>query len=194
MNNYTEIDVYEKCPVLENEKFLLRLVEKEDASELLSVYSDEKAVPFFNSDNCNGDDFHYTTIERMETQIGFWLMEYGNRGYVRWTVIDKDIQCAVGTIECFRRDSDEDYFDNCGLLRLDLRSDYEYREHILGILSLIVNPAFDLFNCRMIATKVIPAAAERKAAVEQIGFVASEERLVGFHDKKTYGDYYVLKK
>lgn len=45
-----------------------------------------------------------------------------------------------------------------------------------------------------IATKVVPAAAERKAAVEQMGFVASEKKLIGFHDKKTYGDYYVLKK
>ena len=36
--------VYETCPVLENEKFILRLIQKEDAGELLKVYSDEKAV------------------------------------------------------------------------------------------------------------------------------------------------------
>lgn len=193
MNNFVKMNVYEKCPIFENEKYLLRLVEKKDAFELLSVYSDEKAVPLFNSDNCNGDNFHYTTIERMETQIGFWLLEYGNGVYVRWTIIDKNVRNAVGTIECFRRDSEEDYYDHCGLLRLDLRSDYERKEEILEILSLIVQPAFELFDCRMIATKVVPAATERKLAVEQMGFAASDEKLVGFHDKKVYGDYYVLK-
>lgn len=186
------MNVFEKCPVFENEKYLLRLVVKEDAPELLSVYSDEKAVPLFNSDNCNGDDFHYTTMERMERQIGFWLLEYGNQGYVRWTIIDKSIHSAIGTIECFRRDSDEDYFDHCGLLRLDLRSDYEHKEQILEILNLIVQPAFELFDCKMIATKVVPAAVERKIAVEQMGFAASEEKLIGYHDRKVYGDYYVL--
>ena len=40
------MSVYEKCPVLENEKYLLRLVEKGDASDLLSVYSDEKLSLF----------------------------------------------------------------------------------------------------------------------------------------------------
>lgn len=188
------MNVYEQCPVFENEKYLLRLVEKGDAHELLSVYSDEKAVPIFNSDNCNGDDFHYTTMERMEQQISFWLMEYENRAYVRWTIIDKDIQSSIGTIECFHRDSVTDYFNNCGLLRLDLRSDYEQKEPILEILNLIIHPIFQLFDCQMIATKVVPIAAERREAVKQLGFVITEEKLIGFHDGKRYRDYYILRK
>lgn len=51
------MNVYEKCPVLESENFLLRKVCLEDSDDLLKVYSDEKAVPFFNGDNCHGDDF-----------------------------------------------------------------------------------------------------------------------------------------
>lgn len=50
-------DVYEFCPEFENDKFLLRLISEEDTNDLLRVYSDVKAVPFFNGDNCNGDDF-----------------------------------------------------------------------------------------------------------------------------------------
>lgn len=188
------MNVYEKCPVFENEKYLLRLVEKGDAPDLLSVYSDEKAVPIFNSDNCNGDDFHYTTMERMEQQIHFWLLEYGNKMYVRWTIIDKDTRSAIGTIECFNRQSNNDYFNNCGLLRLDLRSDYEHKEQILDILNLIVRPIFELFDCQMIATKVVPIAVERKEAAEQMGFVATEEKLVGSHNGEVYGDYFILNK
>ena len=173
------MNVYEKCPVFENEKYLLRMVEQGDAADLLSVYSDEKSVPIFNSDNCNGDNFHYTTMERMKKQIGFWLMEYENRVYVRWTIIDKDIQSSIGTIECFHRDSNTDYFNNCGLLRLDLRSDYEHKEQILEILNLIIQPAFQLFDCRMIATKIVPTASERREAAVKLGFVVTEEKLIG---------------
>ena len=43
-------DVYEYCPEFENEKFLLRLISAEDSNDLLKVYSDPDAVPFFNSD------------------------------------------------------------------------------------------------------------------------------------------------
>ena len=50
------MNVYEKCPVLESENFLLRKVCLEDSDDLLKVYSDEKAVPFFNGDNNYRED------------------------------------------------------------------------------------------------------------------------------------------
>lgn len=187
------VNPYEKCPVYENKNYLLRLVDMTDADDLLRVYSDERAVPFFNSDNCNGDNFYYTSLERVQSAIGFWLWEYQRQGFVRWIIADKSISCAVGTIELFNRSSN-DYFNNCGVLRLDLRSDYERTENICEILSLIVLPAFDLFNCEMLATKVPPFASERKKAMESLGFEASQERLIGGHDGKAYKDYYVLKK
>ena len=39
-------NVFVKCPVIENERYLLRLVEESDAKDLLKVYSDKKALPF----------------------------------------------------------------------------------------------------------------------------------------------------
>lgn len=181
---------YEKCPVFESQNYMLRLFAIEDAPDLLLVYSDEKAVPFFNSDNCN-TDFHFTTLEQMQQYMEFWQSEYERQCYVRWSIIDKNAHQAIGTIELFNRQS-EDYFTNCGLLRLDLRSDYERSEPIYEILSLIVPPAFDLFQCDMMATKVPPFAFERKTAVEKSGFSASAEKLIGGHDRKVYSDYYVL--
>ena len=50
-------DVYENCPVFENDSYILRMTSQEDKSDLLKVYSDKAAVSFFNSDNCGGDDF-----------------------------------------------------------------------------------------------------------------------------------------
>ncbi len=181
---------YEKCPVLQNENYLLRFVEIEDVPDLYLVYSDEKAVPLFNSDNCV-NEFHCTSLEHMKQTIEFWQHEYQKKYYVRWTIGDKNTHHAIGTIELFNRKAN-DYFNDCGLLRLDLRSDYEYSDKITEILSLILMPAFDLFECKMIATKVPEFAAERKNAVDKMGFVLSEEVLVGGHNGKVYTDYYVL--
>lgn len=69
------INPYEKCPVFENENYLLRLVEATDAPDLFLVYSDKRAVLYFNSDNCFGN-FYCELLEYVENMIKFWLMEY----------------------------------------------------------------------------------------------------------------------
>lgn len=186
------MNVYEKCPVFENEKYRLRLVRSEDAGCLLKVYSDLKAVPFFNSDNCHGDDFHYSTYERMQQAVSFWEQSYENGWFVRWSVIDKTTDEAVGTIEEFHRDA-EDYFTDCGLLRLDLRSDYEKTEAIEMILSLIVQPSFEWFNCKRVATKAVPAAVQRIRALNNLGFLPTDEKLAG-DDGREYDAYFVLER
>lgn len=70
------MNIYETCPVLESGKFLLRLVENKDSDDLLKVYSDKNALPFFNSDNCDGDNFYYATKERMAEALDFWNLSY----------------------------------------------------------------------------------------------------------------------
>ncbi len=181
---------YKHCPTYANDRYLLRLVEADDAADLLKVYSDELAVPFFNSDNCYGDDFHYRTLSRMREAIDFWLKEYAEEKYVRWTIVDRASDKAIGTIELFNRSAD-DFFDNCGILRLDLRSDYEQCEAVTAILTLILPAAFMLFDCQMIATKCVPLAAVREQALMQLGFVPTSEPLIG-HDGTRYQGYLVL--
>ena len=95
----------------------------------------------------------------------------------------------IGTIELFNRKA-EDYFNNCGLLRLDLRSDYETTENIRSILGLIIPETKELFDCDKIATKAVMCAKSRICALEQMGFCLSEKVLVG-HDGKTYDSYFV---
>lgn len=40
------MDVYENCPILETDCFLIRRIEEQDAEDLLEVYSDLNALPF----------------------------------------------------------------------------------------------------------------------------------------------------
>ncbi|MDY3791269.1 MAG: hypothetical protein SOZ56_02185 [Oscillospiraceae bacterium] len=44
----------------------------------------------------------------------------------------------------------------------------------------------------MIASKAIPAAKERIAALEWYGFSLTDEKLIG-HGGQAYGNYFVLK-
>lgn len=182
------MNIYEKCPRLENERFLLRQVEKGDCGDLLKVYSDTAAVPIFNSDNCTGD-FYITKEADMARTIDFWLMEYGMGYYVRWSIIDRTAGCAVGTIELFNRTA-VDHFNNVGLLRLDLRSDYETSESIQSLMSLLLPRVPEMFGCHTVATKIPPCAAVRRKTLCGLGFVWSPEKVHG-HDGRTYGDYYV---
>ena len=180
--------VYEECPVLEDESFLLRLVDQSDVEDLLKVYGDKNTVPYFNSDNCGGDNFYYPTKERMQEAIQYWLLEYKQQGFVRFAIIDKMNLQKIGTIELFHRSAD-DYFTNCGLLRLDLRNDYERKDVICEIISIILESSFELINCTMIATKSPIYEVERVAALEKLGFKKSSEILIG-HDGRNYYDYW----
>ena len=181
------MNVYKSCPSIQNDLFLIRRKEKADAKDLLKVYSDKKAVPIFNSDNCTGD-FYVTTMEDMHRMLDFWEMEYQNECYVRWSIIDKTTQEVIGTIELFNRKA-EDYFHDCGLLRLDVRSDYEKEKYLYSLLELITIPAYEWFACTLIATKAVPIATERIKALTALGYVSSKEVIKG-HNGTNYGDYW----
>lgn len=185
-------DVYKNCPQFENKKYKIRFISRADCSDLLKVYSDKKAVSFFNSDNCGGDDFYYTTKNHMKETIDYWFLAYERKEFVRWSIIDKDTNSVIGTIELFHREA-KDFFTKCALLRLDVRSDYESVDSIETMLSLIIFPAFDLFECDKVAAKAKPEAVERIAALKKLGFQATEEKLIG-HDGTAYTSYFVLTK
>ncbi|MFT4143758.1 MAG: GNAT family protein [Mobilitalea sp.] len=183
-------NIYEKCPILENDNFLLRLIEEKDAKDLLEVYGNKHTLPYFNSDNCNGDNFYYPTEERMLEAIKFWLWEYEKKAYVRFSIVNKRDNKAIGTIELFNRRS-KDYYNECGILRLDVRSDFEEFTLLCEIMGIIIEPAYKLFGCFMIATKAPLYAVERAKALEKMSFHKSKRHLVGNYD--TYGDYWIIR-
>ena len=186
--------IYEECPILENDDYIVRLIEQSDAKDLMSVYGDKFALPFFNSDNCNGSNFYCARQEDVENTVKYWLIEYhGTRGFVRFSVVDKKEGKVIGTIEMFRRESD-DFYDGCGILRLDLKSACESFEVIYGILSLITEPFFEWFGCPVIATKAALYAVERIDALNRAGFVKSGEPLINRQQNMAYYDYWIIKK
>ena len=172
------MDIYRTCPALESEKFLFRLLQDEDCGDLLKVYSDKNALPFFNSDNCNGDNFYYATKERMAEAMNFWKTAYENRWFVRLSVVDKTASEVIGTLELCLRVS-EDPFNQMGILRADVRSDYEREDSLYEIFSFITPKLEEMLGCRGVLTKAPIYAVERIKAVQKAGFRKSEHLLIG---------------
>ncbi len=172
------MNIYEKRPVLERGRFLLRPVKNEDCSDLLNVYSDRNALPFFNSDNCDGDNFYYPSKERMAEALVFWEQSYQNGWFTRLSIVDKPVACVIGTVELCLRVS-EDAFNNMGILRIDVRSDYEKEGLLYDIIALTAPRIPELLNCDGVLTKAPVYAVERIKALLKAGFTKSEHLLIG---------------
>lgn len=110
--------------------------------------------------------------------ILFWQSAYENKWFARWAVVDKSVTRAVGTIEACHRVSD-DAFNGAAILRIDVKSGYEKEDCLFRIGSLIVPPAFELFECRKIITKAPVYAIERIGALQRLGFRKSGHFLIG---------------
>ncbi len=172
------MNIYKECPEFESDRFFIRLFQEKDCDDLLKVYSDQKALPFFNSDNCDGDNFYYETKERMVEAIGFWHMAYENGWFVRLSIVDKAASSVIGTIELCLRVS-EDPFHNMGILRVDVRSDYEQEDALTDIFSLITPRLEEMLGCKGVLTKAPIYAVERIKAIQKVGFTKSEHLLIG---------------
>lgn len=181
-------DIYEECPTYKNELITLRKTGKQDLEGLLKCYSDEKAVPFFNSDNCNGDKFYYNTIPKMEKAIDFWEYSYSSRQFVRWTIILNNTKEIIGTVEMFHSRDAHDEFDYYGVLRIDIQSKYEDQYIIENILAVANEFFYEAFDVKTILTKAVPEAKKRICALKSRGYSAINKKFMMIYD-----DYYCRK-
>ena len=163
-------NVYEVCPTYKNTHITLRQTNLDETEELLNCYSDKKAVPFFNPDNCHGDDLHYISKERMKQAIEFWNYSYSNHYFVRWTIILNSTSEVIGTIEMFHRLADDD-FNHYGVLRIDLKSKYENQKVIDAILEIANDSFYCLFDVKSILTKAFPTSIERLISLKKNGYI-----------------------
>ncbi|WP_066502003.1 GNAT family N-acetyltransferase [Abyssisolibacter fermentans] len=176
--------IYQICPTFRNTYITLKQTCTDDAEDLLECYSDKKSVPFFNSDNCNGDDFYYTSIERMKQAIEFWNYSYNNRFFVRWTIILNSTNVIIGTVEMFHRIANDD-FNHYGVLRIDLKSEYENQKVIDSILEITNKSFYYLFDVKSILTKAKPTAKERVISLKKKGYIPLTKKFM------IYNNYFV---
>lgn len=97
----------------------------------------------------------------------------------------------IGTIELCLRLS-EDAFNNMGILRVDVRSDYEKEELLSAIISLVKPHLSELLGCSGVITKAPIYAVERIKAIQKAGFTKSKDFLMG-KNGTVYDGYWLLK-
>ena len=168
-----KVNPYEECPTYETKQFIFRLVEETDSEDLLQCYSDPESARLFNSDNCTSD-FIFKSFDEVKNCIKLWLQHYREKYYVRFSIMDKLNERAIGTIEFFAKPVAFDEITKVGLLRLDLVSKYEKEESIIEMLETILHNFYDVFEVEHIITKAIPEAEERIAALKNKGFIELE--------------------
>jgi [ribosomal protein S5]-alanine N-acetyltransferase len=162
---------YEECPIYETNSFILRFVLESDAEDLLKCYSDPASAKIFNSDNCTSN-FIYHSLEEMKKCIQFWIQNYENQCFIRFSIIDKKINKAVGAIECFAKQGTfEKNFGRVGVLRIDLVSEYETKALITEILNVVYDNFYEVFEVQSIITKAIPEAEQRIEALRKSGYI-----------------------
>ncbi len=155
--------IYTECPKYETESFILRLVDMDDAEELLECYSDKLAVDKMNADNCTSN-FYFQTVEEMKECISFWLDLYKKQCFVRFSVIEKQTQNAVGTIEIFGGEY--------GVLRIDLCTKYEEPKYIEELIRIAIYDFVRDFEIQNLEIKAINTPG-RMPLLEKYGFVPS---------------------
>lgn len=176
---------YEKCPIFKTKSFLLRLVQLNDAEDLLSCYSDPLSQKFFNRDNCH-HDFVCHTVNDVKSYINYWLEEYSGHRFIRFSVIDLKAQKAIGTIEMFTLGEKSVQYNTVGVLRIDLCSNYEKESYIREILQVATQNFFDAFGINHIIAKAVPEAKARISALTNSGFMKlPQSEIIPF------GDYYI---
>ena len=183
-----EKDIFVSVPSYSTKNFDIRFIKPDDCEALLKVYSDKMAQPIFNSDNCHGDDFCYETIDRMNSAMKFWFESYEKRYFVRYAIVDRQTNTAIGTVELFTRFAD-DHFNNCIIMRADLLSRYERKEYIRELALIFIEHAKEYYEGQIIATKAISSARDRIRALLSLGFRKSDYSLIGF-DGTEYKEYY----
>jgi len=169
-------------------RFIVRLLREDDALALLECYTDPLAWPIFN---CDGSPmkyrFHY--LPEMETCIDYWMLDYEKRASIRFGIVDRERDKAIGTIGFSARPGVTPGYGKVGLLRLDLPSRYENESAIMEIMQLAGAHFYGLFGVDSIITKAIPEAKERIAALEKIGYQALPPKAI-----VPFADYFVGKK
>lgn len=173
-------DPYEKCPVFETEHFTLRLVQEEDAEDLLACYADLSTWVFYNTDMCKRIfSSRYPTLEEMKACIRFWLDEYENKVYIRFSVLEKATGKAIGTIEAFDKVGKDpnqvlEIVQNGAVLHMDLARPFETPEYLSELLALADRHFFAVFGVTSLLTRVLPTAENRLSAVRSAGYTPFE--------------------
>jgi RimJ/RimL family protein N-acetyltransferase len=178
----TDSNSFINCPTYETENFLLRKLATKDFEELFSCYSDPLAAKFFNGDNC-GISFYFDDKNKFKECMDYWLKAQDIHDFIRFTIVSKVYGKALGTIEICPSSKYSYKGGKVGILRLDIKSEYETKTVMEELLGILISNLYKDFKVDFLLTKAITEAYARIATLNKNNFnkVAKGE-IVPFDD------------
>lgn len=168
------MNIYKDCPTVSKDNLTFRLLEQSDSESLFECYHDKNAVELMNDDNCDFG-FFSESLDKMAETVWYWIDFYKKQFFVRFALVDNNTNKAVGTVEGFNAE--------IGVLRIDIKPEYEREDCISEILSFAEENFYEYFGNEYLVTKAIPKAEQRISALQSHGW-----EFVG--DYKGYPNYY----
>lgn len=168
------MDVFCVCPTYETGRFKIRKLKKGDAEELFTCYSDPEAARFFNGDCC-GDDFYYTDRDKFRECVEYWLSRYELQDFVRWSIQDKERGQLIGTIEVCPSLKYAVDGRRMGILRIDLKSEYERLDVLKELMDVLIANVYEDFEVASVIMKIPKYARERQKLIKEYQFVNAKD-------------------
>lgn len=150
---------FEKFPVIETERIILRQIHLTDASALYQVLSDPAVTEYY-------DDDPFTDISQAQEQIDSWLLGFERRWALRWGITLKNGGGLIGTCGLY------------GFHTLHLRAGVGYelaqahwRQGIMSeALAAVCQFGFEVMELNRIQAAVMPGNMASVRLLEKLGF------------------------
>ena len=164
---------FDECPIYETAHFIFRRVSEHDAEDLFICYSDPITLQHMNNDNCNGE-WRPKSADELKYA---WQKDYERRTFVRWSIIDKITQRAIGTIEIAPLPWGRWFFGKetpMGILRIDILSRYEQESVFIEITELLAGELARDFEVNQVIIKAPPEEPEKVNALLKNQFTMTD--------------------
>ena len=142
-----------------------------------------KIVEFWNRYTAKQKTLFFSVVAAVIITLVALFVILNRTSYTRLATFDNSAQTAEAETllkeNGIKHRVSDDAFDHMGILRIDVRSDYEEEKVLYELFSLITPELYELLGCKGVLTKAPIFAVERIKAIRKAGFTKSEHMLIG---------------
>lgn len=173
------IELFNKFPEIETNRFLLREIREDDYKEIFEIYSDEEVLKYQNM-------VAMKDLEEAENYIKFILNGYKNRRIIRWCIARKNDDKVIGLVALHHIEN-ENLKTSIGYI---LNKRYWNQKIISEVLSVIIDYIITELKMNRIEANIHPENTGSIKLCEKFGFKREGllEQSIFNHNKDIFED------
>jgi RimJ/RimL family protein N-acetyltransferase len=169
--------VFERFPVLETEKLILREMSLNDAKEIFEIYTSKKALRYLGK-------HPYKNIKEAKERIDTALVAYKKKEGIRWGITLKNSDKLLGSASIWR--IVREHFR--GEIGYELSPEYWKKGIMSEALIAIINFAFTNMNLHTIEANIDPENTASEKLLLKLGFEKEGHLKESFYFKGKFED------